>query len=320
MTPPPPLGLRRDRDGVTLDPALDDTALAAARDALARGRWSDVRALLAATGEDWDRRGHRLVVLAEHPACAVWAREWQLAEPGSPDALALLATAAVFEAVRGRRSVMTARQLCLDAAASAPSDPSPWLAALILARRTGSGDEQARAFDQVRARHREHHHAHHLMVACLAEHQKGDADDPMHEVYDFAAWAAEEAPADSALAMLPVVAHIERYRVLAEAGLEAADPAGSGHWSTRRARQAMRAAFDWWLEWDGDAEDSGRHPRRKVDLNYLAYAKFHEGRLPEAAALLSRIGRHATHDPWSFPGRDPKKAFRAARAAALGRT
>ncbi|MDI5966246.1 hypothetical protein POF50_020005 [Streptomyces sp. SL13] len=312
---PPRLGLSRHKDGPAPDPALDDAELAAARDSLLRGRWSDVRTLLSRTGEDWDRRGHRVVVLAEHPACATWAQEWRLAEPDSADAVTLLGVATVFLAVRGRATPSAAREICQAAARMAPKDPTPWLGTLIMARRTGTDDERARAFDQVRARHRDHHHAHHLMVACLAEHQSGDADDPLHEVYDFASWAAEQAPADSPLAVLPVIAHTERYRVLAGAGLLPSDPAACGHWSTRRARQVMKAAFDWWLEWDGE---DVRHPRHKIDLNYLAHAKYLEGRLPEAAALISRIGGHVTHAPWSYPDRDPKKAFRAARDAALG--
>ncbi|MBT2386447.1 hypothetical protein [Streptomyces sp. ISL-11] len=313
---PPPLGRPRNKDGSAFDPALDDTELATVRDALARGRWADARNLLAETGDDWDRRGHRLVVLADGPTSAAWAREWQLAEPDSPDAAALLACATVCRAVSGKEIPDVARAACLAAARMAPADPSPWLGVLILAHRTGTDDERVRAFDQVRARHRDHHHAHHLMAACLAEHQKGDRDDPLHEVYDFAAWAAEQAPADSPLAVLPVVAHAERYRVLARAGVEPPDPARSGHWATRRARQVMKAAFDWWLEWDVD--DGTAHPRRKVDLNYLAHAKLHEGRVAEAAALLTRIGPHATHAPWSYPDQDPRKAFQAARRAALG--
>ncbi|AEW97412.1 MULTISPECIES: hypothetical protein [Streptomycetaceae] len=314
MTPPPPWRRMRHADGPALDPALDDTPLATVRDALARGRWAEVRALLAETGEDWDRRGHRLVVLGEGNASAVWAREWQLAEPDSPDAAALLACATVFQAVRGKETPDTARRHCLTAATLAPADPSPWLGLLILARRTGTDDERARAFDQVRARHREHHHAHHLMAACLAEHHEAH-DDPLHEVYDFAAWAAEQAPADSPLAVLPVVAHAERYRVLARAGAAAGDPAASGHWTTRRARQVMKAAFDWWLEWGGEDH---HHPRHKVDLNYLAHAKYHAGRLAEAATLITRIGPHVTHAPWSYPDRDPAAEFRAAADAALG--
>ncbi|MGK5637551.1 hypothetical protein ACSNOK_04415 [Streptomyces sp. URMC 126] len=359
MTPPPPLGRSRLGGGPTFDSALDDTELVTVRDELARGRWAETRRLLADTGDDWDLRGHRLTVLAEVPASTAWGREWLLAEPDSADATALLACAAVHRAVRRKGDAANARNLCRAAARMAPHDPTPWLGLLLLAHAGVTDDEPARCFGQVRARHPEHHHAHHLMAACLAAHKAGH-DDPLHEVYDFAAWAAEQAPADSPLALLPVVAHAERFRALARAGTVPRDPAVSGHWAGRRARQVLKTAFDWWLEWDvndtdDDADDAaewaragrapagtGRtagtggaagtggsprtarkpaappHPRHKVDLNFLAHAKLHEGRLAEAAALLIRIGPHVTREPWAYPDRDPKAAYRAARRAALG--
>ncbi|MFE3326454.1 hypothetical protein [Streptomyces sp. NPDC059176] len=314
--PPPPLGRARRRaarSGRFFDPALDDEALIAARAQLAQGRWTSVRALLATTGDDWDRRGHRLVVLGAPPSSTAWAREWLIAEPASPDAAALLATSAVCSALQGKERADRARALCRTAAGLAPHDPTPWLALLLLARTVGTVSEVLQLFDEVRARHPEHHHAHHLLAARLAERHPDTGQDPLHEVYDFASWAAEQAPADSPLAVLPVVAHAERYRVLAAAGGASADPRTSGHWTGRRARQVMKAAFDWWLEWEG--ED---HPRNRLDLNFLAHAKFCEGRPAEAAALFHRIGPHATPAPWSYPDHDPHRAFQAARSSALG--
>ncbi|MDJ0463373.1 hypothetical protein [Streptomyces sp. H27-C3] len=311
--PPPPLGRSRRRTDHFFDPALDDAELADVRGRLAQGRWTRVRSLLTATGDDWDRRGHRLVVLAEGAGSAAWADDWLLAEPESADALTLLACAHVFAALRGEKSADRAREACRRAAARAPADPTPWLGLLLLARSLGTEEEVTQLFDQVRLRHPEHHHAHHLVVARLAERRPDTGRDPLHEVYDFAAWAAEQAPADSPLAVLPVVAHAERYRALAAAGRESPDPVASGHWTDRRARQVMKAAFDWWLEW----EHEGR-PRHCVDLNFLAHAKFCEGRSAEAAALFDRIGSHLTSAPWSYPGRDPHQAFVAARSAAFG--
>ena len=208
-----------------LAPALDDTQLAIAAEALALGQWARVRTLLAATGEDWDLRGHRLTVLATGPGSAAWAGDWQLAEPDSGDAATLLALATVHLALRGESSAEAAAKACATAARMLPDDPTPWLGALILARRTGTPDARERAFHQVRARHRDHHHAHHLMTASLAEQWPGATDDPRHPAHAFAARAAARAPADSPLALLPVVAHAERYRVLAAAGLAPPDPA-----------------------------------------------------------------------------------------------
>lgn len=296
------------------DAALDDVELVAARASLARGRWAAVRSLLAATKDDWDRRGHRITVLAQEPAALAWARDWQLAEPESPCARVLVAHASVHRALQGQERPDTARELCRAAAGLAPEDPTPWLGLLILERSLGTEEDVVRLFDEVRARYPDHHHGHHLMVARLAERCADAGADPLHEVYDFANWAAEQAPADSPLAILPVVAHAERYRVLAAAGSLSADPVASGHWAGRRARQVMKAAFDWWLEWERDD-----HPRRLVDLNFLAHAKYCEGRDAEAAALFHRIGPYATPAPWSYPDRDPCPAFRTARERALGR-
>ncbi|MEW1637630.1 hypothetical protein AB0469_26620 [Streptomyces sp. NPDC093801] len=313
MSPPPPLGRARKRDAQLFDPALCDTELVAVRGQFTQGRWARARSLLAATGDDWDRRGHRVTVLAETPSALAWAREWLLAEPGSADAATLLACAAVHAALRGKGTPRAADEACRRAAALLPADPTPWLGLLMLSRAFGPDEDFSRHFDQVRARHREHHHAHHLMVARLAERDPAAGRDPLHEVYDFAAWAAEEAPADSPLAVLPVIAHAERYRVLAAARGRSAPEDAVEHWTGRRARQVLRSAFDWWLEWE--RED---HPRNRVDLNFLAHAKLCEGRPAEAAALFHRIGAHATRAPWSYPDRDPTKAFLAARSAALG--
>ncbi|MER0478907.1 tetratricopeptide repeat protein [Streptomyces sp. Edi2] len=313
-TMPPPLRRARCPGTPVLTPALDDAELAPAAEALTLGQWARVRTLLAGTGAHWDLRGHRLTVLATCPGSATWAGDWLLAEPDSGDAATLLALATVHLALRGESGAEAAAGACATAARMLPDDPTPWLGALILARRTGTPDERAHAFRQVCARHRDHHHAHHLMTASLAEQLTGVTDDPRHPVHVFAARAAARAPADSPLALLPVVAYAERYRVLAAAGLAPCDPADSGHWSTRRARQVLQAAVDWWLEWEGE-----EHPRRKIDLNFLAHAAFHQGRIAEAATLFQRIGPHATHAPWSYPGRDGAGAFRAARATALCR-
>lgn len=311
--PPPPLGRGRKRAARAFDSALGDTELITARAALAQGRWSAVRALLVATGDDWDRRAHRVTVLARESSTQAWARDWLLAEPESADAAVLLAVASVQRALNGKEKPDRARKACHSAVALAPADPTPWLGLLMLERTLGSDEDVVRLFDEVRHRHPDHHHAHHLMTARLAERRPGAGQDPLHEVYDFAGWSAEQAPADSPLAILPVVAHAERYRVLAAAGWEPADPVASGHWVGRRARQVMKAAFDWWLEWERDD-----HPRSHVDLNFLAHAKFCEGRGAEAAALFHRIGPHATPAPWGYPDRDPYTAFRAARDSVLG--
>ncbi|MFD9004690.1 hypothetical protein ACFV0T_27650 [Streptomyces sp. NPDC059582] len=323
MSPLPPPSLDHDGSysgdhdgpgpGRAFAAALDDTELAMACASLGQGRWQAVRSLLLRTGDDWERRGHRVTVLARDPHSASGARDWLRADPGSADAAVLLAVALVRRAPRGGERPDRARDACRAAAALAPADPTPWLGLLLLERTLGGDQDTAEAFEEVRKRCPDHHHAHHLLVARLAERRAPAGPDAHHEVYDFADGSAERAPADSPLAILPVVARAERYRVLAAAGAESADPAASEHWTGHRARQAARAAFDWWLEWEHDG-----HPRHLVDLNFLAHAKHCAGRTAEAAALFRRIGEHGTRAPWAYPDRDPRAAFRAARDHALG--
>ncbi|MGW2211481.1 hypothetical protein [Streptomyces sp. NPDC001781] len=321
MTPPPPVTDRAPSDppggtapehSGTFDAALGDAELLAARAALAEGRWQSARSLLLHTGDEWDRRGHRVTVLAAEPGAHGRAGQWLLTEPDSADAATLLALALVHRALRGEADPEHARDACRTAAGLAPADPTPWLGLLLLARGTGPEAELTAAFKELRARHPEHHHGHHLLVAGLAERPPGGPES--HEAYDTAERAAAEAPADSPLAVLPVVAYAERHRVLAAAGLAPAvpGPAPCAHWSGPRARRVLRAAFDWWLEWEHD-----EHPRRHLDLNHLAFAMSAAGRPAEAAVLFHRIGPHATRAPWSYTGQDPSAAFHQARAHAL---
>lgn len=303
--PPPPLTFRRPGDGRRPDPALDDAPLRAARDALSRGDWLEARGLLLETGRDWDLRGHRVLCLAAAPAAERRAREWLRTEAGSQDAVVLLACAMAIRATRGAGDARVAREALQTAARAVPDDPTPWLALLLLYRGTAAPQECHHPFGELHARHPEHHHAHHVMTALLAEAGPG--------VYTFAADAAERAPADSPLALLPLVAHAQRFRVLAADGAVPADPTAAGHWHGRHPRRIVEAAFNWWLEWG--AED--RSPRRLIDLNHLAYAKFHEGRMAEAAALFQRIGPYPTPEPWSFSGSEAHRAFRVALRTAL---
>lgn len=305
--PPPPLRVPWRGEGPRLDPALDDAPLRGARDALGQGRWSDVRTLLIDTGTDWDLRGHRLAALAQASGSESWARDWQLTEPDNADAAVLVACAAAHAAAEGKGSRNAARQAVAEAADAAPEDPTPWLAALLLARHTGGLTDSRAAFDEVVARHPAHHHAHHLMLAALADTHPGT------EIYDFAAERVAAAPAGSRMVLLPVVAHAELFRAHTASAVTPAGDAGP-HWQSRHAQHLVRVGFDWWLQWDA----ADRHPRRLIDLNFLAYAKFHEGRMAEAAALFQRVDSHVTQAPWSYGGGDPRKAFRAAARAAHG--
>ncbi len=154
-------------------------------------------------------------------------------------------------------------------------------------------------------------HAHRLMVARLAERRAEAGQDPLHEVYDFANWAAEQAPADLSARD---AARRRARRALSRAGRRRAaarpDPAASGHWVGRGAHQVMKAASTggWWIRGP---------PHRHLGLNFLAHAKFCEGRAPRPPPCSTASAR--THPgAVACPDRDPYQAFRAARDSALG--
>ncbi|GGW10760.1 hypothetical protein GCM10010264_43210 [Streptomyces globisporus] len=152
--PPPPLGRSRrrgSRSDHVFDPALDDDELIAARGQFVQGRWSDARTLLVATGRDWDRRGHRVLALAETSSAEDWAGDWLLVEPESADAAVLLACARVVRALRPKaraNDAARAREACLAAARLPPRTPPPgsrcssWTGAATTARTRPAGSSR----------------------------------------------------------------------------------------------------------------------------------------------------------------------------------
>ena len=194
------------------------------------------------------------------------------------------------------------------AAGAAPGDPTPHLAALRLAAHTGTAAECRTAFAEVRARHPEHHHAHHLMAAVLAD-AAGE-----HEVYDFARDAAAAAPADSPLALLPLVAHAERFRTLRQAaGGAPKETAAHAHWSAPRGRFAVRSAFNWWLEWERQRPPPPP-PRPQLPRPRQVPRGPAAPRPPPSSSASARCHARAV----VVRRRRPYRAFRAARDAPYG--
>jgi hypothetical protein len=142
---------------VSLDHALDDLPLSAARDAALRGDWEPARAVLREAAGDWERRAHRCEVLgtaaADHPQ---WLAAWAAAEPESPDAAVVRARAGVAAAWNARdsgwarntsaaafdrfhRSLADAESAVVRATTLAAGDPSPWIWYLWLSIGRGDG-------------------------------------------------------------------------------------------------------------------------------------------------------------------------------------
>ena len=205
---------------------MSDLALAEARDALASGEWGPARDVLAETrraleGPQWDRRSHRVRVLAE--AVANSSLGGALAGPGAGESGRRTAPGAGGDgphaagALTGGAGVpetaAEALDLCTHAAEMAPEDPTPWVVMLTLARAADRGrksghEEFWHRWQQMRGRDAfnrdgQHEALMYLFDAWCGSHQ---------EMYDFAYWLAGEAPQGSPLAALPLVAHAEVYR------------------------------------------------------------------------------------------------------------
>src|SRR5579884_2622760 len=89
---------RRRTPASPYDPTFGDRALAEARQDLVVGRWQGARDLLRETGRDWDRRTHRIRLLADVAAGNRTVESWQAAEPDNQDGLALRADTEVMRA------------------------------------------------------------------------------------------------------------------------------------------------------------------------------------------------------------------------------
>ncbi|MEY9888761.1 hypothetical protein ABIA35_002010 [Catenulispora sp. MAP12-49] len=309
---------RNDVLRVNMDPALGDLALAEARDALASGEWGPARDVLAETrsavdGPQWDRRSHRVRVLAEAVANSSWVERWQVLEPVNPDAALLRAQ---VETVRTLRAALTggagvpetaaeALDLCTHAAEMAPEDPTPWVIMLTLARAADRGRKSGREefwqhWQQMRALDALNRDGHHEALIYLFDAWCGSHQ----EMYDFAYWLAGEAPPGSPLAALPLVAHAEVFRT-ANVGVPRQRQAPHAHWS----RDLVTADVDRVLRsWLGSAIEP--HAQADLDRNYLLHAMVYSGLVDtdETRALYDAIGSHAMRVPWSYTG-DPAATF-----------
>ncbi|NUP51936.1 MAG: hypothetical protein HOW97_32145 [Catenulispora sp.] len=315
---------RNDVLRVNMDPALGDVALAEARDALASGEWGPAREVLAETrhgesGPRWDRRSHRVRVLAEAVANSSWVERWQVLEPVNPDAALLRAQVETVRALRATLSgpaghidpataetAAEAQELCEHAAEMAPGDPTPWVVMLTLARaadrgRSASRDDFWRRWQEMRARDAFNRDGHHEALTYLFGAWCGSHS----EMYDFAYWLAGEAPPGSPLAVLPLVGHAEVYRAATAGVAPVLRPSPHGHWQRRVVSADVDRVLRSWL---GSA--TVPHAQADLDRNYLLHAMVHSGRVDtdEARALFDAIGSHAMRVPWSYTG-DPESSF-----------
>jgi hypothetical protein len=302
----------------SFDPAFDDLDLAEARDEFAQGRWEPARDLLEDTRNNWDRRSHRVKVLADAVAASAWVERWQALDPHNPDAATLRAYVEAMRLVRaraqvrdtgGNKTAADVEELCRRAATLSPKDPVPWIAMLMLARAQGAAREEFWArWHGMRERDPWNRDGHHQTLMYLFGSWQGSHA----EMYDFAYWLAGEAPQGSALAVLPLVAHAESYRSHSTDKRAALRTGLDMMWTEDQVSLDLDRILEHWFRQPGR-----QHAQVKADLNYLAHALIYADRHADARPVLQAIGPHVTRVPWAYTG-DPESSFTYWRQRLLG--
>ncbi|MFF6790681.1 hypothetical protein ACFY9C_16590 [Streptomyces filamentosus] len=308
---------RGERFAPAFDPDFGDRALTEARHDIVIGRWQGVRNLLAATGDDWARRTHRIRLLSHAAAGSSTVETWRAAEPHSADAAVLRAATEVvrvFDAAiaagRGaaidRSRIDAAVDACRGAAEAAPADPMPWVSLLSVARLYEGGMPRRELrywFDELRRRDPYNTEGHVQVLRYLSARWHGTHG----SMYDFARDAAGVAPPGSALPVLVQVARVEEYRYIADGALGRGPVRGfDQHWKHELAVTELRRTHDRWIL--GRDRSLPIPPEEVGDLNFLAHAACYAGQVELARELMELLGARAAWVPWSYTG-DPEEQF-----------
>jgi hypothetical protein len=261
---------------------------------------------------DWDRRTHRLDVLAGYLVGSHLPRSWATREPGNADALVLQAWTRVAQArAQGRLEDPAGTvEMCLRAAELAPEDPTPWVALLALARLERRPQSEVFAvWNEVLARDRWNREAYLNMLSYLSPDEGGSRI----QVLEFVDTLRARVPANAPCVATELTAQVDQYHsILDRGGVEAL--VARNHWSHVTAAQALDRAAHSWIQ-----PGFLRHAKALADLNLLAYALVAADRRAEARPVFEAIGGVVTAWPWQAGG-DPVTEFEATRQKATAGT
>ncbi|MFD0169578.1 hypothetical protein ACFVJH_36425 [Streptomyces decoyicus] len=298
---------RRRRNAPRLSPELDDAALGRVRRRLAAPSSHGldlsvalVEDVIRGAGQDWDRRTHRIGILAEAAGRGL-PRSWRRRRPRSPDALALHAWSELVHARQDRSSapLPDAADSCRLASERSPSDPVPWVILLGILRLQGRPAAELRpVWREIKDRDPWNRAAHLCALAYLSPNEHGsDA-----QALEFVEEARATAPDRSPVTGLELAALVHRHhRSTTHGGLEAV----TAHhlWSRPHTARALGHAATFWPR-----PGHLTHAAALADLNMLAYGLIMARRLEEAAVAFEAIGGPVTAWPWAWLG-DPLERF-----------
>ncbi|GES30010.1 hypothetical protein AB0G60_10600 [Streptomyces angustmyceticus] len=292
-----------------LVPELDDVTLGRVRRRVetcwSRGSLDTaVMALMAdvinEAGQDWDRKAHRLGVLASAAGRSL-PGIWRQHSPKDHGALLLHAWSDLIQARRQDSSVDldATRETCRLAADLLPDDPTPWtlhLATLRVERRPST--ELAAIWREIKARDPWNREAHLQALGYLSPQECGSSALVLDLLDGVRALMPPDAPAVGLELTSLVRSH---QRAVADGGMTAL---GAGEiWRRPDAARALDQAAHYW-----PGPGFLRHAAALADLNLLAYALVKAGRTTEAGIALRATGGVATVWPWTMDG-DPLERF-----------
>ncbi|OLE22067.1 MAG: hypothetical protein AUG49_20335 [Catenulispora sp. 13_1_20CM_3_70_7] len=287
-------------------PTGPDRALRTALEDLRGGRYSTAAELLEPMRRNSDLRCHRLLLLAPVAADSGIADHWAREQPASGDAQALAARAAVIRAIRAHHAgspstaalIADARQTCHRIAKYFRADPVPLVALLQLAAveplRTRDPElafgELDLVLDRIR-RAASHSREGHFRLIAAAARRLGE--NQQRYVGTAAFQYAQHAPPGSPLHLLPLVAHLEHFRVNTASSYRERVMFADQEWSTATAKQEIETAYFQWFEPAMSTGDA-----LLPDMHLLAHALYKAGMYRQAAAVFEAIGPWAWPEPW----------------------
>ncbi|TJZ50373.1 hypothetical protein FCH28_24190 [Streptomyces piniterrae] len=303
-----PVFRRRKGNLPRLVPELDDATLGQVRRRLETS-WSrgsldtSVIALVARAiedaGQDWDRKAHRLEVLAGAAGRAV-PDMWRRNSPNDQGAVLLHAWSDLLQAQRGAEVDLAAtRDACHLAADLLPADPIPWtlaLATLRLERRPHR--EMSAVWREIKARDLWNREAHLQALAYLSPDECGSTA----LMLDLLDGIRSVMPPDAPTAGLEIITLVRNYHRAFGADGRAGIGAGE-HWRRPDIARALDQAVQDWLR-----PGFLTHATAVADLNVLAYALVKAARADEALEVLRATNGVATPWPWNTEG-DPLERF-----------
>ncbi|RAG82421.1 hypothetical protein DN069_27500 [Streptacidiphilus pinicola] len=265
-------------------------------------------------GIDWDRRWHRVSVMAETSMESGFDRSWLSRRPNSANALVLNAWTEGLRVRHGESAgeLPSAVQRCHQAGAARPHDPLPLVALIGLLRLLRSPQRQVElVWRETVRRDPWNREAHLQMLGYFSEAEFGGPG----LAREFVEVQRARMPADAPAAALELTAAVEAFhRATSKDQLNAI--LGDLWWRRPNAQGVLDRGVEL-----AARPDFLQHAAAAADLNVLAYALVQAGRVPDASPVFRLLGSTVVPWPWNWQG-DSVEEFtrwraRARRSAAL---